>query len=429
MNIKQLLSGIACLMIPFMVSADYYEVTGDNINLRRTPNGEVFGKVAKGTFFYSAVEPKDGWIYMRTPRQGGFISDKYVRKVETADFSRDMLGEYWGFPTDPSWSYSQGELTENDGWLVLRFTDWSQPLESGIRMSQNYTWVGVPTPEGVTFKYNMSYIDPTITVTDQVVGLPETNVNYIVTKGPDGTRSLRGFYRNFELQESSGFKDPVISERNLFDLTGPVKKLVKARSFTPDAMALFEENPSDLNLNLVWQLDFDKEGYITGYTSMNTDTSQPLSQYSYTRNGNRVNVIGEHIGVPVKVNYTLHFTPFSIEYANGTGVVGSEDRSYEISGDNITYLGWNGTPTQKSYFEWQAPFVLESSYNEISTYKIRNGKTEGVSLNLQMGGDEYAFPDLKFRDVQTDSKGNWIRRVAYRGEKPFFLELRNIEYY
>lgn len=240
---------------------------------------------------------------------------------------------------------------------------------------------------------------------------------------------MRGFDRKFGLQESSGLKDSVISERNLFDLTGSVKKLVKGRSFTPEAMALFEEEPSELHLNVIWQLEFDKEGYITGYTSMDNYTSQPMAQYSYTRNGNRVNVIGEYIGVPVNANYSLQFTPFSIEYVNGSGIVGSEDEPYQISGDNTTYLGWNGMPTAKSYTEWQAPFVHESSFDEHSTYKIRNGKTEGVSLNLQWGGEGYSFPDLEFRDVQTDSKGNWIRRVAYREGKPFFLELRNIEYY
>lgn len=422
------LVGAMALATAMLASAEYYEVTGDNINLRRTANGEAFGKVAKGTFFWSASGPENGWIYMATPLQGGFISDKYIRKVDTTGFSRNMLGEYMGQSTDPAWSYSLGELTENDGWLVLRFTDYSEPMESGMRMSQGYTWVGVPTPEGITFKYNVNYIDPSVSVTDQVAGLPETNMEYVVEKSSDGSMTLRGFNREFTLQESKGVKDPKISERNLADVTGPVKKLTKARSFTPQYMETFNSEEFECR-NFVWQISFDPEGFITDYTAIDSDTSIPLRQCQYTRNGNKVKVVGKWFEQPFKADYSIGIDNFSIKYSEGNAVITHDEGTSESVVDNAYYLGWNAMPRDISFLEMGAPFIVESGSEETTSYLIRNGKTAGVTMNLYYGGDGMTFNNLEFRDVQTDSQGNWIRRTAYDKDTPVFLELRNIEYY
>lgn len=419
----------SALATAMMASAEYYEVTGDNINLRRSPNGEIIGKIAKGTFFWSSG-PDNGWIFMSTSDHRGFISDKYVREVNTSGFSRSMLGEYMGDSTEPFWSYSLGKLSENDGWLVLRFTDYSQPTESGMRISQGYTWVGVPTSEGITFKYKMDYINPAKSVTSQVADLPERDEEYVVTEASDGTVSLRGLDREFKLQEAKGEKDPKISERNLMEVMGPVKTLTKSRTFVPKFKEMYNSEGVEIH-NIAWWMNFDVDGFITDYTAIDTDNSQILRECQYVRNGNKVNMTGTWWqNTPFKSNYSITTDNFAVNYSDGRTVVGTGDNVIGASSVDGSYpLGWNGMPRNLSIDEWKPPFIIESGVDESRSYIIRDGKTEGVALEIYWGGDAWPLRDLEYKEVQTDSYGNWIQRVACSADDPVFVEFREIEYY
>ena len=407
----------------------YYETTGDGVNLRQAPvDGKVIGQVSKGTMF-SSPGPSDGWCYMTTPLQGGYISEKFVREVPVGEYSRRMIGDVMGTPTDPAWSYSLGNLSEHDGWMVLNFNNWSEPMESGFRMSdEGYTYVGRPSTDGITFTYRVRGLDLDSPVRPQLEGVPELERPYdmIVEKTSDGSIELRTFDNSFQLQEPKGPKDPAISERSLFELKGNVKKLVRARSFTPQYM----EGMENILLNFVDQIEFSREGNITAYLVMDSDTERTIAQYVYQRDGNKVKVTGKRDNYPFEAHYTQTNSNFSIDYSDGEAELKLDEGENGALVDYGYSLEWNGYPRTTMSEEMYAPFMIEAygALSMTSEYdKSTNLPVKG-EVNVDYGGDGWVF-SVEYRDLQTDSQGNWTKRVAYQEGTPVFVELRNIEYY
>lgn len=428
---------IVLLMLSLTVSANgywkYYEVTGDGVNLRKAPNGQVFGKVAKGTFFM-ATEPEDGWIYISTPLQSGFVSVKFVKEVSVGKFSRSMAGSVVGMPVDQAWSYSLGDLREHDGWVTLSFANWSEPMESGMRLrDEGFSYAGKPTANGVDFTYRLYGYDPESPLQPQLESGEYLSHQYImvVETTSDGSTSLRTFDQSFSVEPTSE-KDPVVSERCLFGLKGAVKKLVHARSYVPSFMSVMDD--AEVFENYVDMALFEADGMLASYCKVNADSEKVLDNYKYTRQGDRVYVEGYRYENPVKGDYKIGTSNFTLNYEDGEFKVDYGENGSDEAGISGEYsIGWNGLP-EEIYFDGDgrsAPFIRESNAGTFTqtVYDSSTGMPKSASLRFDYGGEGYAF-DVEFRDVQKDAKGNWTKRVAYDLEgSPMFIELREIEYF
>ncbi|MDE5882642.1 MAG: hypothetical protein K2H60_13025 [Muribaculaceae bacterium] len=74
-----------CMALVFLgaYAQNYYEITGDNVNVRRAPvNGEIVGHLNTNNLVASG-DPENGWLYVDLPELDirGYVSEKFITMI------------------------------------------------------------------------------------------------------------------------------------------------------------------------------------------------------------------------------------------------------------------------------------------------------------------------------------------------------------
>ncbi|MDE6552794.1 MAG: hypothetical protein K2K98_07540 [Muribaculaceae bacterium] len=121
----------------YLCNKHVYEVTGQNINIRNVPNGNVIRKVSEPGILIHGI-PEDGalggdeWIALvdLSGYDDGYISSKYVKPIQFRKFDDSFCGSYFGEGQAPmeNYSYSLAQIEKKPhGWYVMTITDFSEP--------------------------------------------------------------------------------------------------------------------------------------------------------------------------------------------------------------------------------------------------------------------------------------------------------------
>lgn len=428
------------LMILLMASAlnamaeKIYVVTADNVNVREKPiSGKVVGKVGKCTSFSQGwFTDQEGWTGITIPGVDGFISEKFVKEVPAVPFNRSMLGEYMGEMSSEGVSYSIGSLDEKDGVVLLYITDYAVPDESEFRGHFSHVYAGTPSLYGVKFTHYLYPYREDISVRDQMSAGNRLDNAYEFTATGEG--ELRSYDRVLTLQNSAGIKSKPVTERDLFELKGNVKKLAHARVFVKD-----DAGSSDLDM--LNAIIFSPEGFVTEYVAMSPESKKVIKHLIYTADGKKVSVSSADDPGSFSATYIRDAGDFGIGYDGEgkrqfkylneeTGKWISEYSRLIIQKKIPFQSGEKLTELYRSSDE--APFVTEAlsaqSVRIINTYKPSFDHPSAVSLGYDFGAEGMTI-DADVNIMETDDQGNWTKRVLLSNGKAFCSEEREIIYY
>lgn len=440
-----------------VMAENIYVITADNVNVREKPaTGKVVGKVGKCNSFSGGLyTDREGWAGITIPGLEGYISEKFVKEIPAVAFTRAMLGEYLGEHAAESTSYSMGTLEEKDGIILLHITDWTAPDEYGFRGHISHVYAGEPDIYGINFTHYLYPYRDDIPVRQQMTTDSYLGYTYKFTATGDG--ELRSYDRILTLQESAGIKSNPVTERDLFDLKGNVKQMAHARIFVKDesesepepqqpaADSEDDEYYYDYNfdpvLDFINVMLFSPEGFITEYLAMNPEDNSTIKHLVYNSDGNNIKIKAIEYPRQFSPEYRIDASDFGIGYDGNemqlmdfydsdTGKSFSEyrpmycgDKIFHKSGEKLSEI---------SRSAMTAPFVTEAEnavYVSITNkYDSSSEFPSTVIIGYDFGGEGITI-EADVKVVETDSHGNWTKRLLLSDGKTICTEVREIAYY
>lgn len=413
---------VFCFGISAQAQYKYYTLTGKDVNVRKTPGtGAVIGKLSAP--YTSYAEEHDGWVSVWLNGQKGYVSSRFAKEIELANFSRKHLGEYMGdSQTYGGEGYSICTLKSKDGYVVMDITDYSDVQDNGMRMQMSFCFAGVPGKDCVYFTHSLNQYQDDVPLCDQMTEDAKLSEDYLLLVGKDGTL----FTQDRELspqQTATAATVTLPTERSLLMLRGKVKSVRHLRSYPK---MFLDENEDVPVSNFAHNYSFSSEGDLTAVTKYDASINK-VADYVFTRQGNRVKVTGKRYTEPFTAEYVRDISEFDISYKGdvkyGEVAEGTIDKSFRFKMD--------GSMQYRYYAELEPPFVMPLDVNGVGEeYRYGSNLMSPIHItfDFECGGDGWRF-DADIKDVETDAKGNWTERAAYVDGKLMFLEKRTITYY
>lgn len=397
-----------------------FTLKGRNVNVRKAPaTGSVIGKVSAPYTFRSTE--KDGWVEVWYNRQKGYISSQFVEEVELTEFSRRHLGSYMGESHAYDSGYSLAELEENDGFVVLSITDYSDVQDHGMRAHMGWVYAGLPEKNGVRLTHLLYPYYSGVPIAEQMTDDKRID-EYVFVVGKDGT--LYSEDRTLGPQDvDTTAKDLPITERSLFMLRGNVSSVRYLRAY-PETFLKDTEAPIS---NFSHTYSFSRRGDLTSVVMRNSE-GEKWAEYTFTCQGDKVKMNGTCYSNSVSAEYVRDISNFEISYSDG-----SWQRSDGSAGGASTFYGFNmnGSMIRQGFdAECLPPFVEYSDGGGAHTYRYDKDPMcpTHIDIEFDYGGDGWYY-SADIRDVKTDGQGNWTERSAYVDGKLMFMERRIITYY